>query len=260
MVPPGESPIMVSGLGRSGSTWMQWFLSHHPDAHIHGQSPNIPWRRFQAWRECLLEQGAWSKASNESVGYETAHYAGSPPERAEYVFRRMFIDYMTGHGPRRARWGLKWIGFCTDADSVRQWEELWPDTRWIVCLRDPFKTMESARNTFVPDLDLANAAASWVAACRFAESHAPERTCLFQIDELAGNDATARERAAQRVLATVGLSWCDALRNFLADWPVVHKEKADARRTFKLTGKQKQTLLDTTPELVRHMRRLGYRC
>lgn len=35
------SPIIISGLGRSGTTWMQWFLSQHPRIHIHGQLPDM---------------------------------------------------------------------------------------------------------------------------------------------------------------------------------------------------------------------------
>ena len=253
-----RSPIIVSGLGRSGSTWMQFFLSSHPDVHIHGQSPNIPWSKFWNWSETLRRQAEWAVRSNEHVGYDPAHYAGSSPDQINDVFRRMFYEYMTGFGPRRPRWGLKWIGLCANPKAVEQWESLWPDIRWIVCIRNPFAVIESLKNTFDPDMDPARHARRWVATCRFAESHASKRTIPFSIDHLSSESPQRRLDFMRSLAAKLDLPWAESWNDAIDQWPVVHKAKPDENRTFRLTSADKRRLLRETDGLAALMEKWGY--
>jgi hypothetical protein len=253
------SPIMVSGLGRSGSTWMQFFLSSHPDVHIHGQSPNIPWNAFWKWRQTLHKQAEWAVQANAHVGYKTAHYAGSPPEHADNVFRRMFYDFMTNFGPRSAQWGLKWIGLCVNPKAVKQWETLWPDTRWIVCIRNPFSVIESLKNTFEPDLDPARHARRWVATCRFAETHSSVRTIPFSIDHLSEQSPSQRFDFMRNMTEKIALPWTESWDELIDQWPLVHKAKSDEKRTFRLTPNEKRRLLRETDGLAALMERWGYK-
>ena len=96
-----DDPIIVTGTGRSGTTWMQWLLSHHPRIHIHGQLPALPFTVLSEWYEKLVAQGQWAQESNARLSYEIAHYAGSDKERCRDVFREMFRGYMTGFGPEK---------------------------------------------------------------------------------------------------------------------------------------------------------------
>jgi len=254
----GPTPIMVSGLGRSGTTWMQWFLSSHPRIHVHGQSPKLPWHRLWGWYRTLVDQGRWAAEANRRVGYRCAHYAGSDAARCGELFREMFRRYMTGYGPTRPRWGLKWIDLASNPKAVRQWESLWPDTRWVICVRDPFLTIASAKNTFVPDLNLRAYAGRWVRTCRFIHEHDSGRVVSVQLDRLRGQTFEARRAAVGRVLALIGERPSAGTDDFLRRWPVVHKVTPDEKREFTLAQETRQMLLDEVPELGLWMQRLGY--
>ncbi len=253
-----ETPILVTGMPRSGTTWMQWFLSEHPRIHVHGQSPNLPWRDFWAWHGRLVRQSAWSIRANRHDGYAIAHYAGSDAARTRAVFKRMFRHWLTGHGPDRPRWGLKWLRLCAEPTAVEQFESLWPQARWVVCVRDPFVSLSSQKNTFVPNQNLHDYARGWVATCAFVDCHAPNRVVAVQIDKLERQTYEERRAAMQRVLSCVGEEPTDSTDAFVARWPRVHKVKPDRDRKFSLSRDQKQRLLDEVPRLASCMRRMGY--
>lgn len=253
-----EAPIMVSGLGRSGSTWMQWFLSQHPRIHIHGQSPNLPWPSFWQWYQTMVVQGKWAARANRNVGYAVAHYAGSDLNRCRKAFKRLVHRYMTGYGPARPRWGLKWIAFCTDPQAVSQFVSLWPETRWVIMLRDPFRTMTSAKNTFNPRLEPREHAERWVRVCRFIESYDAGRLVTVQMDKLECQNQRQRQDALERVLACVGEEPCRETDKFVKQWPTVHKVKPEERRTFALSLKEKQSLLDQVEGLGHYLQEMGY--
>jgi hypothetical protein len=251
-------PIIVTGLGRSGSTWMQWFLSRHPRIQIHGQSPKIPWRTFWTWCRTMVEQGEWAAAANRRVGYEIAHYAGSPPERAQDVFRRCFRDFLSGFGPSKPRWGLKWIGLCGEAGEVDQFESLWPDARYVVCIRDPFVTITSFGNTFASTLDPRQYALKWVATCEFVESHALGRVVAVQMDKLQERTGPERKAAMHGVMECIGEEACGETDEFLERWEIVHKVTPDAQRSFELSDLDKRTLIEEIPGLAGYMDKYGY--
>lgn len=253
-----DAPIIVTGLGRSGTTWMQWFLSQHPRIHIHGQFPNLRFEDILGWFQTLDEAGRWAEQANRKMGYRVAHYAGSDSARTWNIFRRAFRDFMTGYGPLTPRWGLKWIGLSGNDETVGKVKSLWPDARWVVCIRDPFLTVGSVRNTFVPDMDMRQYADRWVNTCKFAESHDPERTAVVQLDKLTRQDHIERQAALNNVLATIGETPSRQTDSFLRRWPVVHKRKPDAKRKFTVSREAKQELLDEVPELGSCMLRLGY--
>jgi len=253
-----HDPIIVSGMARSGTTWMQWFLSQHPRIHVHGQPPNLPWNAFWKWYQTLMEHSAWSVKGNRHHGYEIAHYAGSPPERCRAVFKRMFREYLTGHGPDRPRWGLKWLDLCANPKMVGQFESLWPQTCWIVCLRDPFVSLSSQKNTFVPSVDLHKYAAGWVRTCEFVKSYDPRRVVAVQIDKLDKQTPDARQAALECVLACLGEEPSQETEEFLRRWPLVHKVIPDQQRRFVLSDEQKRSLLDEVPQLAACMEEMGY--
>ncbi|NOX54886.1 MAG: sulfotransferase [Planctomycetes bacterium] len=250
-----DAPIMVTGNPRSGTTWMQWFLSQHPRIHIHGQEPNLPWSEMWGWFRRLVEQGAWAA---ESRHYEIAHYAGSDEERCRRIFRRFYRDYMTGYGPETPRWGIKSLWFCVSRAMVSQFESLWPETRWVVCIRHPFASFESQRNTFVPDMDLDDWCKRWVATARFAQEHDPRRTVLFQIDRLSDGALEVRRRATDAVLACVGEARSPETDEFVTRWPRVHEVIPRQRRTFVMSRAEKEAAVERHPELAVYAERLGY--
>jgi hypothetical protein len=253
-----KAPIMVSGLGRSGSTWMLWFLSQHPRIHVHGQSPNLPWHRVWQWYQTMVIQGQWAARSNRHVGYAVAHYAASGGRRCRKIFKRLFREYMTGYGPRKPRWGLKWIDFCADPEAVCQFISLWPETQWVIMLRDPFLTINSAKNTFNPAADPLEHAARWVRVCRFIESYDAGRLVSVQIDRLGCQTERERRDALGRVLACLGEEPCRETEQFIREWPTVHKVKAEEKRTYAISPEQKQAVLEQVEGLSFYLEKMEY--
>ena len=253
-----QRPIMVTGLGRSGTTWMQSYLSQHPRIHIHGQTPNIQWDTLWNWYETLDNQGQWSQRANRQLGLDIPHYAGSPADRTREVFKRMLFEYFTGNGPSRERWGLKWIDLTIAPGAARQFEQLWPQAFWVVCIRDPFLMIESAKNTFVPDLNIRGRAEAWVRVCRFAERQDPARLAIIQLDRLAQQTTEQRTGTLRQVLDSLGESPTVETDSFIRQWPVVHKVVPEDRRTFRMSNEARQALLSSVPLLNYYVNKLGY--
>jgi hypothetical protein len=254
-----ETPIFVTGPARSGTTWMQWFLSQHPRIQIFGQPPPaVTWERLWEWRELLLDQSRWSLHANAQVGYSIPHYAGSPPDIAQAAFRRFLRDYLGGFGNGRPRWGLKWIDLCARSEHIAQVEAVWPEVRWIVCLRDPFATIASTKNTFARERDPAQVARDWVASCRFAGVHDPRRTALVQIDQLVRCSTHQRRQRLNEIIALAREPPHARTDEFIQSWPIVHKAVPDEHRQFSLTPALRQNLLECVEGLAECMTQIGY--
>jgi FkbM family methyltransferase len=251
-----EAPIFVSGIPRSGTTWMQWFLSRHPAIHIHGQLPNLDWQAGWQWYQHLIECGERAAQSNERIDCSLPHYAGSDEERCRRLFREMVRGYLTGFAKSTRRWGVKSLMWCLEAGVVEQVESLWPETRWVVCIRDPFLSIASEKNTFRPDADVNMAARSWVRMCEFTDRHDPERTAVFQIDRV--DDEQDRLQATTEVLRIVGAGHTDETHAALREFPVVHKVKPDEQREFAFTDAEKVRLLREVGGLADWMERFAY--
>jgi len=141
---------------------------------------------------------------------------------------------------------------------VSQVEWLWPQTRWVVCLRDPFVTISSTKNTFVPHVDERGLAETWVRTCQFVESHESDRVVLFQMDHLIRQTEAERRTAIGRVLACVGEEPTEETDRFVSQWPLVHKVRPDEQRTFSLSDQAKRQLLREVPLLGFYRQKMGY--
>jgi hypothetical protein len=254
----GSAPIIVTGLGRSGTTWMQHFLSRHPRIHIHGQPPGFDWSHWWQWYQRLLGGCQFSEIANRNAGYKLLHFAGCRAERWTRMFKRLLIDYMCDLGEKKPRWGMKWLELCSHPTWARQFISLWPDTRWVVCIRDPFVTIASAKNTFVPNLEPEHYAGLWVETCRFAHQHDPARTVIVQIDQLARQGHKERQAAMDRVVECCGESPTAEMRQFVRAWPIIHKVVPDGQRRYSMDPRQQEELLRKVGELSEWIVRMGY--
>jgi len=253
-----ESPIIVSGTPRAGTTWMQWFLSQHPRIHIHGQEPKLPWGTMLTWHEEMVEAGKWGKKSNQSADvsrYPIPHYAGSNEKRCNEIFATMVKDFLCGFGPNKPRWGVKCLWLCTNQDIVAKINQLWPGTKWIICIRHPFTSFESQRNTFVKDMDLDVWVKRWIASVRFLDRN---KGFLFQIDKLNKMGSTARKTQTDCLLKFLGEEPTKETDQFITEWQTVHKVRPTSERTFKLGDKRKQAMRKKYTKLVEYMRKLNY--
>lgn len=245
-------PIFVSGPGRSGTTFMQCFLSSHPDVHIHGQPSDV----FQVWKDLLyrmLERADWLTETNADFarkgGYPVAHYAGSDKERSLSVWRHAFRDYMTGCGTETPRWGMKTVSACTDERWVKATQQVWPDAKWVMCMRDPWQAFISHKATFNPNGDLENFLTAWVQCAQF------ESDAVFQIDKI--NDLE-RKSSCRQILFVLGLDATSETLRFAEDWPTIHRW--DHRPHVKLEQSVVDEILSRHPTWQETIELLGYSC
>lgn len=251
-----DAPIFVSGIPRSGTTWMQWFLCQHPEIHVHGQLPPFDWQAGWEWYHQLVAAGSSAARSNAEIAYPIPHYAGSDEERCRRLFAQFLRGFLCGFAPEKPRWGIKSLKWCVEPGVVPQVETLWPEARWVVCIRDPFLAIASEKNTFRPDVDLNAAARGWVEICEFAHRHDPRRTVVFQIDQVA--DEEQRARATAQVLECIGAAHTPETLQAIREFPVIHQVKPSEQRSFEFSTDAKQRLLDEVPGLRPWMQQMGY--
>jgi hypothetical protein len=253
-----ESPIIISGTPRAGTTWTQWFLSQHPRIHIHGQEPQLPWSTMLLWHKEIIEAGKWGDKSNKSkdvAKYEIAHYAGSDESRCNLIFSKFIKDFLCGFGPDKPRWGVKCLWLCTNQNIVNQINKLWPHTKWIICIRDPFLSFESQKNTFVKDMDLDIWIKRWIASVKFLDNN---KGFLLQIDKLNNESNSVKRETLNKLLKFIQEEPSEATEKFIEKWPIIHKVKKESDRSFKLGENRKRSMCNKYTKLTEYIKKLNY--
>lgn len=255
MHPGTESPIVIGGLGRCGSTFLQDLLSSHPRVHIHGQFPPaqiIDVVGFMQFQQQLVEAGKWSETANETPICDWPHYAGSDEDRTRELFRHFVRVWFCGFPvSTKPLWGLKALSLSYHEPYRAVWESWFPETRYIICVRDPFDSYQSAKNTVNPNAVLDDWLQRFV---RLIQRHSgSDRSRLFH---LAGIDVAERGLAIADLLDFLDLQMDDSIKRIVTAWPTVHKRKSDSERDFKVTKvtnqQREQALLriDGLPEAM----------
>lgn len=247
-----SSPIFVTGMPRSGTTFLQRLLSSHPEITICGQEPlGVCWG---AWLQVLIEGISFAEQSNQQTQEMPPHYAcGMDRETATDSFLTFIANYLAGEVATR-RWGLKSLTNCRVVpDAIRQ---VWPEARWIVGVRDPFRSMESLRNTFDRDARISWSQMSdwWTASARFGQENCD--AMLIQVDRL--HDDETRQSTVENLFEFIGEEPTAEVWEFVADWPVIHKVVPDDERDIQLTVAEHTALLESDPEFQRFTIELGY--
>lgn len=247
-----ESPILIAGPPRSGNTWMQHALDLHPLLAIRGHFPRLTGDDLQNWLEKLLAAGELAARWNESLAYQVPHFAGASEQTTLEAFRGMLRQLWIGDlGRRPARWGasIKW-------EPPAMWKRLWPAARFVICLRDPFKALESATNNFTSPVGPRAFLERWVAAAKFGL--AGERATCWLTDQVAGWTRQERREAMAILLEWLELPEDAAVLKFAADYPRIHGLKPRAEYQFTVTAQQRANYLERVPELRATMARLMY--
>lgn len=247
-----HSPIFVTGMPRSGTTLFQHFLSCHPLITIHGQEPlNLIWGE---WLDTVVRGAAFATESNAALDYAEPHYAGAvDPDRAA----TLFLEFVRGAlcaDRDSSRWGVKSLTQCRVCPEPIL--RVWPDTRWIVCVRHPFRSIESLRNTFDPEgvnsLDVL--CGWWSDAVAFALARPQAKLVL--VDRL--QTPESRRRMTAEVFAFLGEEPTSEVWRFVDDWPVIHKAVSDEQRKFALSEHQRSALMASNPQFAALIDSLGY--
>ncbi|MEO2015157.1 MAG: hypothetical protein ABGZ53_12375, partial [Fuerstiella sp.] len=94
-----DAPVVIGGLGRCGSTFVQDLLSAHSLVHIYGQFPPakiVDLVAFKEFQDRLVKAGAWSLSANQTPICGWPHYAGSDESRTDKLFSRFVRDWLCG--------------------------------------------------------------------------------------------------------------------------------------------------------------------
>ena len=233
---------------------MQHLLSRHPQITIHGQEPrDLNWG---SWLEAVVNGARFARESNARLDYAEPHYAGAvDPRLAAERFLEFVRTFLSADGDS-VRWGLKSLTECRVC--VEPILKVWPGTRWVVCLREPFRTIESLRNTYDTgerhSLELV--CRWWCEAVEFSRTEPNAKLVLF--DQL--TTAESRRRMTAELFDFVGENATAEVWEFVEEWPVVHKVVPDDERKYLLGEAERSAMLESNPQFARLVEELGYLC
>ncbi len=184
---PDRTPILVTGLPRSGTTLVEQILSSHPDVHGAGELP------FWASRGAAWESG---DTGPDALARMAGDYLAMLRDRAPGPAR------VTDKAPLN----LYWAGLIRAA---------LPGATIVVCRRRPIDTALSIHRTwFNPLVDFPTGGGALVSAVRALERLADHWRAVFppgSLHEVCYEALVADPETATRALvAACGLSWNDA--------------------------------------------------
>lgn len=201
-------PLFVTscGPGRCGTTRMQLALSMLNGVKIAGQPTTLPLSVLRSTYEQMVSAGAAGMESNAGKGYQ--HHIGlNSAECLECV--RGFAESVWFRGLLGSRVGAKLNGVCVNDDLLNR---LWPCAHYIVCVRDPWSTWVSLRNSYSPLIQWVEFSETWAdhVEAAIANTHsvivrledkpqqaAKQITSIFTIDQI----EIFTDRLTQRVHA-----------------------------------------------------------
>ena len=256
-MPINLDPIIVTGTGRSGSTWLQWFLCSHPDLVIAGQPQGVIIEDIYPFYSKLASSSKWVQKANKILKYKVPHYAGSNPDRSVILLKTFLRDYWLGNQLDvfdRKYWGLKWLHVCHDRPAAEKINEIWPDSKWIVCIRDPFTGFESVKRTFMPEYKFDKWIHNWLLSAKYPTEQ-PNATG-FQLDLVSKMGEDDRVIETGKILNFLGVEHTDQTIRFVRGWPRIHtRQQTGTKNNFSLSMEDREKVM---PLLSEEMERLGY--
>jgi len=210
-----NSPIIICGAARSGTTFIWQLLNEHPDIvlsdefFIYKTPSMMKW--FDEMREAfgsLTARGDWKP--RKAAIMRSLWYYTSQPARAEA-------------GLISRRWGNKTPGSELYIDFYEDVLEESPP-HYIYCMRDPIRVFLSTRNmAWGKGGNIQGQVKRYIRSIRAMEDfreQAPERMKIFQIDKVA-SDLESRVDVVSEILGYVGEEITDEIMPFIRSWKKV---------------------------------------
>jgi len=208
-----SDPIIVTGIGRSGTTFTQHLLCRHPHIWISGQ-PVIALSTLNGWLDQLVSSAASGAEQNERLNYYVPHFVSQDPIEIAADFADLLYHRWAPQWYYRRRWGIKspWAFLPAECKLI---DRLWPNAEWIVCFRDPQRVYESLCGTG-HSFTREQVQAMHETAKAFAE----ERGALtLFVDEW---DAESRPVHVANLLRSLGEEMTPEVAAFVERWPRIH--------------------------------------
>jgi len=252
MTHPTDSPIFVAGVPRSANTWMQTALSKHPRIHITGHAPKTTADELRAFHDRRVEAGRLAGQWNADRDHD--HFAGAGRHQCDQAFATYLRAIWTGHADQaKPRWGLKilWQG------EIDFFKSLWPPAKWVVCVRDPWRVIESHLNTLDTRSTPDRIAGRWVDSIRFGLDD--DFATVWQVDRTYPENRVAKMIDLLRFVGEPLDDVRSPLLQFTAAAPVVHRRTHKPRGDWKLDDQTRARLLDQVDGLRELRQRMGYK-
>ena len=230
-----NSPIIICGAARSGTTFIWQLLNEHPDIvlsdefFIYKTPSMMKW--FDEMREAfgsLTARGDWKP--RKAAIMRSLWYYTSQPARAEA-------------GLISRRWGNKTPGSELYIDFYEDVFEQWPP-QYIYCMRNPKNVFLSVRNmAWGKRVHIRGQVKRYIESVRAMEAfkkRVPERMLIFQVDRVA-SELESRVSVVREILDYVGEELADEMTPFIQSWRKVLS-------TERVRRKEPENILSSLPE------------
>lgn len=133
-----RTPFFIMGTGRCGSTWIYQLLDRHPQVALTDEARFVDfvWFLSQYGAQSNLEQRSWDmRPPQELTGLVTEHYtadAAAAVTETAGLLLGSFYERVAGRSDF-THWGDK----LPDARAARAVQSLFPETRFVLVVRDP---------------------------------------------------------------------------------------------------------------------------
>lgn len=250
-----QSPVIIIGAGRSGSTLLSGILHNHPDISFFSENyflaPFVWGRVFNEHNitmNCLASMRAHGEKDEKKA--RAGHFIRLNKLIAKFCYEVMDTD------PDVSMWGYKEIWNGSKGFETFEWDiysKVFPYAKYIHLIRNPIKFALSTGgrddSEFTKEVFI-NQLIDWVRINKHTERRYKNAdVVLLKYEDLLSN----KENELKRVFSSIGLEWNDeCMKGFEQKWVPSKRDLSELLSDF---------LADPIdlPEFKRYVEKYGYK-